>query len=125
MTPGSTTAIWLAGSMVLMAVIRSVDRTTQPSTALAPPESPVPAPRVTSGVPVAAQADTTSATSAVVRGRTTAAGCPNGAHSASSCTKLPMTSGSVTTAPAGRRAVSRSPTPPAVRSPRPEVITPR
>ena len=74
MTPGSTTANWLAGSMVLMAVIRSVERTTQPSTALAPPDSPVPAPRVTSGVPVAAQADTTSATSAVVRGRTTAAG---------------------------------------------------
>ena len=111
MTPGSTTAIWLAGSTALMAVMSSVDRTTQPSTALAPPDSPVPAPRVTSGVPVAAQADTTSATSAVVRGRTTADGCPNGAHSASSCTKRPMTSGSVTTAPAGRRVARRRSTP--------------
>ena len=111
MTPGSTTAIWLAGSIVLMAVISSVERTTQPSTALAPPDSPVPAPRVTSGVPVAAQADTTSATSAVVRGRTTATGFPNGAHSASSCTKLPMMSGSVTTIPAGRLAANRFSTP--------------
>ena len=116
-TPGSTTAIWLARSIVLMAVISSVERTTQPSTALAPPDSPVPAPRVTSGVAVAAQADTTSATSAVVAGRTTAAGLPNGAHSASSWTKLPITSGSVMTVPAGRRAVNRSLRPEAITSP--------
>jgi hypothetical protein len=69
-----------------MAVIFSVDSTMQPSTALAPPDRPVPAPRVTRGVPVSTQASTTACTSAVLRGRTSATGTPYAAHSASSWT---------------------------------------
>jgi hypothetical protein len=63
----------------------SVHSTTQPCTAFAPPDRPVPAPRVTTGTPSRAHAVTTAATSAVLRGRTTATGLPWSAHSASSC----------------------------------------
>ncbi|OLT09769.1 hypothetical protein BJF78_06050 [Pseudonocardia sp. CNS-139] len=84
-TPGCTTASRSAGSISTIARIRSVESTTHPSTALAPPDRPVPAPRGTSGRRCRAQARTTSATSAVLRGRTTAAARPCGAHSASSC----------------------------------------
>ncbi len=42
--PGCATAVRVAGSTV-MSRIRSVDSTTPPSSAVAPPDSPVPAPR--------------------------------------------------------------------------------
>ena len=83
-TPGWTTARRSTGLISVIAVICSVDRTTHPSTALAPPDRPVPAPRVTSGAPCARQARTTAWTSVVLCGRTSATGAPYVAHSASS-----------------------------------------
>jgi hypothetical protein len=47
-----------------------------PSTAFAPPTSPDPAPRGTTGTPCREATCSTAATSAVLRGRTTAAGSP-------------------------------------------------
>ena len=48
--------------------------TTPPSSAIAPPESPVPAPRGTKGTAWARQARTTACTSSRLRGKTTADG---------------------------------------------------
>ena len=48
--------------------------TTPPSSAMAPPERPVPAPRATKGTPAAAQARTRPATCAVSVGKATATG---------------------------------------------------
>jgi hypothetical protein len=75
-TPGWTTARRSAGSISRISRIRSVESTTHPSTAFAPPESPVPAPRGTTGMPCRAQAATTAATSAVDSGRATASAPP-------------------------------------------------
>ena len=47
-----------------------------PSTAMAPPESPVPAPRGTSGTRCRAARRTMALTSAVLPGKTTASGRP-------------------------------------------------
>ena len=74
MTPGSTTAVSSSGLRSRMRFIRSRLSTTQPSLACAPPETPVPAPRATSGTPRAAQARTVAWTSATDSARTTACG---------------------------------------------------
>ena len=50
-----------------------------PSTALLAPASPEPAPRGTTGMPYREATCITATTSAVLRGRTTAAGVPAGA----------------------------------------------
>jgi hypothetical protein len=85
-TPGSTTASRSRVLISLIAVIASVDTTTLCSIAFAPPDSPVPAPRGTTGAPSRRHTRTTCRTSSAVRGRTTAAGVSYGAHSASSWT---------------------------------------
>jgi hypothetical protein len=54
--------------------IRANDMTIPPRAATAPPVWPVPAPRGTTGVPVASARRTTLATSAVDRGTTTTSG---------------------------------------------------
>ncbi len=51
--PGSTTATWVAGSISTL-VIRSRLSTMPPSTAVEPPDSPLPAPRGTTGTSWAA-----------------------------------------------------------------------
>jgi hypothetical protein len=56
--------------------MRSVDRVMHPSTATDPPESPVPAPRVTTGTPCALAQRNTVCTSLVSETRTTARGRP-------------------------------------------------
>jgi len=55
-----------------------------PSTALAPPDNPVPAPRGTTGAPSSAATRTTAWTSVSLRARTATAAVPTAAHSASS-----------------------------------------
>ena len=81
-TPASTRATRLAGSISRMRVISSVESTMPPSIAAAPPESPVPAPRGTTGTPWAAATRIAAWTSAVWRGRTTASGRPPDTSSA-------------------------------------------
>ena len=76
MTPGWTRAMRLVVSMSTMASIRWSDTSTQPSTALAAPVRPVPAPRGTIGTPAARAASTTATTSAVDRGLTSTAAVP-------------------------------------------------
>ena len=71
MTPGSTTATWLAVSISRIASIRSKETTIPPDTGMAAPESPVPEPRAVSGTRSATAACTTAATSSAVPGRTT------------------------------------------------------
>ena len=83
-TPGCTTARRSEPSISTMSVMCSVESTTAPSLAFAPPDRPVPAPRGTSGARCSRQARTTAWASSAVRGRTTAAGTACGAHSASS-----------------------------------------
>ncbi|SKY69966.1 Uncharacterised protein [Mycobacteroides abscessus subsp. abscessus] len=56
--------------------IFSVESITAPSTAVAPPDRLVPAPRVITGIPWAAHHRTTTWTSAVVTGRMSAIGVP-------------------------------------------------
>ena len=69
----------------------------QPSTAFAPPTRPEPAPRGTTGTPCRAATCITATTSAVLRGKTTAAGRPAGASIAWSRAYAAVTSGSVRT----------------------------
>ena len=83
-TPACTTASRSAVLISTIASMRSSERITPPSTALAPPDRPVPAPRGTIGTPAAAHALTTAATSAVLVGRTSAIDFPASAHAASS-----------------------------------------
>ncbi len=73
--PGWTTAVRFAVSMVI-ARIRSMLSTMPPSTALDPPDSPLPAPRGTTGTRCAVAQRITACTSAVQVGRTTAQGMP-------------------------------------------------
>jgi hypothetical protein len=73
--PGCATAVRVTGSTV-MARIFSVDSTMPPSTAVAPPESPLPAPRGTTGTRCAVAHRRTAWTSSVLVGRTTANGVP-------------------------------------------------
>ena len=63
----------------------SVDRTIPPSTAVAPPDSPDPAPRGTTGTEWVLAQRMTSWTSSVVRARTTARGVPGSGALAQSC----------------------------------------
>jgi hypothetical protein len=56
--------------------MRVSTRVMQPSTALAPPTRPDPAPRGTTGTPCAEAIRRTAETSSVVRGSATAAGMP-------------------------------------------------
>src|SRR3954447_17985371 len=110
-TPGSTTATRSSASISSTRSIRDRSSSRQPSTALAPPDSPVPAPRVTTGTPSSAQAATTCCTSAVLRARTAASARPTSAHSASSELTLRRTSSSVIRALPGSSRVSASSVP--------------
>ena len=51
MTPGSTTARWLSRSISRMSRIRDMTMRTPSACGSAPPESPVPEPRATNGMP--------------------------------------------------------------------------
>jgi hypothetical protein len=66
--------MWLAASISRMRVIREHSITTAPSSATAPPDSPVPAPRGTKGTPLARQARTARCTSSRLCAKTTALG---------------------------------------------------
>ena len=57
-----------------MRFIRDSPRRTQPGTGSAPPDSPVPAPRGTTGIPASRAIRTTAATSSVEAGSTTTLG---------------------------------------------------
>src|SRR5664279_1137492 len=85
MTPASTTAYRSATLTSVIFVIFSSDSTMQPVVALAPPERPEPAPRGTTETWKARAVRTVATTSSRQVANTTAAGCPYGAHSASSC----------------------------------------
>ena len=65
--------------------IFSVDSTIPPSTAVAPPESPVPMPRGTTGIRFALAQRSTVWTSSVQVGRTTARAVPAAGSAARSC----------------------------------------
>ena len=73
-TPGSTTARRLTGSISMTERIRDITISTPSERGSAPPDSPVPLPRATNGTPAAAHARTTEATSADVAGSTASAG---------------------------------------------------
>jgi len=75
----------------------TVETTRQPSTAEAPPDSPLPAPRGTTGTPLAAANRTATCTSSVEPARTTASGTPASGSLARSQRYLSIRSGSVTT----------------------------
>ena len=77
--PGCTTASRLASSISRIRFILVSTTLTPPSTALAAPVRPDPAPRGTIGTPAAAQALTTPDTCSVSSGKTTANGLPAGA----------------------------------------------
>ena len=81
-TPGCTTQIRFSGSISTMAFIRDRSRIRQPSTAFAPPDRPVPAPRVTIGTPRPAAIRTAAATSVSLRARTATSARPTAAHCA-------------------------------------------
>ena len=74
MTPGWTTATWLAVSISSMTAMRSKETTIPPSTGIDAPDNPVPEPRAVTGTPSSAATRTTAATSSVVAGRATARG---------------------------------------------------
>jgi hypothetical protein len=73
--PGSTTATWQSVS-ISIARIRSRLSTIPPSTALAPPDSPEPAPRGTTGTRCFAAHLTATCTWSASSARTTATGVP-------------------------------------------------
>src|SRR4051794_8636669 len=99
--PGSTTVIRLSASTSFAAFIRDRSSTTQPSTAFAPPDRPVPAPRGTTGTPRSAQTRTAWATSPSLRARSATDAFPTCAHSASSPESEATTSASVTSRSSG------------------------
>ena len=74
-TPGWTVAVRVAGSMAI-ARMRSVERTIVPSVPLLPPDSPVPAPRVTTGTRCAVAQRMAVCTCSVLSARMTAIGFP-------------------------------------------------
>ncbi|CFR76265.1 Uncharacterised protein [Mycobacterium tuberculosis] len=82
--PGWHTAVRVTGSTV-MSRIFSVDSTIPPSRAVAPPERPLPAPRVTTGTWFALAQRSTVCTSSVRRGRMIASGLPAEGSKARSC----------------------------------------
>ena len=73
-TPGSTTARLLTGSISRIFRIRDITTRTPSWCGSAPPDSPVPLPRATNGTPACAHAATIAATSAAEPGSTTSAG---------------------------------------------------
>ena len=98
--PGWTTATREATS-ISTARIRSVDRTMPPSTASAPPDRPVPAPRGTTGMPCRVAQRIASCTWAAVSARTAATGIPAVAWWVQSKRYFSSASGAVTTTPSG------------------------
>ena len=83
-SPGCTTAVRVTGSTV-MSRIFSVVNTMPPSSAVAPPDNPVPMPRGTTAIWWAVAQRSTACTSSVQRGRTTASGVPAFGSNARSC----------------------------------------
>ena len=73
-TPGCTTTTRLSASISRMRFIRVSTMSTPPRTGTVPPARPVPEPRGTTGTSWSAAICTAAATSAVVRGKTTASG---------------------------------------------------
>ena len=73
-TPGSTMARWLTGSIAMIRRIREVTISTPSVRGSAPPDSPVPEPRATNGTPARAHSLTTAATCSAVSGSTASAG---------------------------------------------------
>lgn len=78
MTPGSTTAIRLTGSISRMRSILVSESTMQPSVALAAPDKPVRAPCGTTGTRSSVAVRITCWTCSTVRGSTTTAGLLTG-----------------------------------------------
>ena len=105
--PGSTTATWQAVS-ISIAPIRSRLSTIAPSTALDPPESPLPAPRGTTPMPCSAAQRTAVCTWPASSARTTASGLPADSSRDQSCRYFSIASGSVTTTSPGNAATSCS-----------------
>src|SRR5690606_12620259 len=111
MTPASTTASSSAASISRMRVMRSVDTTSSPCWAMAPPASPVPAPRGTTGTPCALAQRSAACTWATSRASTRASGalperCPDlSARSASSAAASVMSA-----SPSSRRSSSSTST---------------
>src|SRR5919107_3325859 len=105
--PGSTTATRAAVS-ISTDRIRSRLRTTHPSTAVEPPDRPLPAPRGTTGTRCSAAQRTATCTSVALVARTTARGRPAETSRDQSHRYGSTTSGSVTTAPLGSAAWRRS-----------------
>jgi hypothetical protein len=83
-SPGCTTATIACGSIVI-ARIRSVESVIAPSIADDPPDSPVPAPRGTTGIECALAIRSVACTSAVAVARTSASGTPDRTVVARSC----------------------------------------
>ena len=77
--PGSTTASRSSGRTSRMRSMPRIDRAISPAPAFAPPARPVPAPRVTTGVPVAVAMRSVACTSATDAACTTARGLPDAA----------------------------------------------
>ena len=75
LTPHCTTAVRASRSMATMRLNLARLSVTPSGFGSAPPESPVPAPRATTGTPSRWQAQSTAATSASVSGRATTSGC--------------------------------------------------
>src|SRR6202034_1330140 len=73
-TPGCTTARWFSASTERIRFIRANETTMPPCRAIAPPESPVPAPRPTIGTTYRVANRAISTTSLVSRGNTTQSG---------------------------------------------------
>ena len=102
--PGSTTATWQWTS-ISIARIRSSETTMPPSTAEEPPDSPLPAPRGTTGTRCAAAQRTAVWTWLASSALTTASGVPAEASRDQSKRYFSTASGPVTTTPSGRAAV--------------------
>ena len=83
-TPGSTTATWFSVSISRIRFMRSKASRMPSATGTAAPESPVPLPRATTGTPCSLATLSTSDTSSVEPGRTTARGTTGTVVSASS-----------------------------------------
>jgi hypothetical protein len=73
-TPHWTTAVRPTGSIFRMLLNLASESVTPTALGIAPPESPVPAPRATTGTPSAWQVLSTAATCASVSGSATASG---------------------------------------------------
>ncbi len=86
----------------------TIDSTMQPSTALAPPDSPVRAPCGTTGTRSSVAVRMTCCTCSTVSGNTTTAGVPASQNPAMSRLYAAVTSGSTARAPGGSPSDSRS-----------------